>query len=82
MCRDNPLKIVMPAAETSPFAKVGGLGDVVGALPRALAKLGASPMVILPAYRDTLSGAFDIRPCSAIPGIDVRMDSYLEHAPV
>jgi starch synthase len=78
----RPLRIVMPAAEASPFAKVGGLGDVVGALPRALAKLGATPIVILPAYRETLSGAFDIRPCSAVPGFDVPMRSAVEHAAV
>ena len=78
----RPLRIVMPAAEASPFAKVGGLGDVVGALPQAVAKLGAIPIVILPAYRETLSGAFDICPCSAVPGFDVPMRSAVEHAAV
>ena len=78
MPHTRPLRIVMPAAEASPFAKVGGLGDVVGALPRALAKLGATPLIILPAYRETLSGAFDIRPCSAVPGFDVPMRSAVE----
>ena len=82
MTRDNPLRIVMSAAEASPYAKVGGLGDVVGALPRALAKLGALPLVILPAYRDTLSGPFEVRPCRAVPGFDVPMQSFVEHASV
>ena len=78
----NPLRIVMPAAEASPFAKVGGLGDVVGALPRALAKLGASPMIVLPAYRDALSGANDIRQCGAVPSFEVPMPSFFVHASV
>ena len=82
MSRGNPLRIVMPAAEASPFAKVGGLGDVVAALPRALAKLGAAPMVIIPAYKEALSGGSDIRPCSAVPGFDVPMRSAVEPAAV
>ena len=30
------LRILLVASEASPFAKTGGLGDVTGALPRAL----------------------------------------------
>lgn len=33
-------KIFMVSSEVSPFAKTGGLGDVVGSLPSALGKLG------------------------------------------
>ena len=80
MTRNDPLRVVMPAAEMSPLAKVGGLGDVVGALPRALANLGAKPMVILPAYRETLSRGFDIRPCNAVRGFDVLLGSSVERA--
>ncbi len=41
----------MLSSEVFPFAKTGGLGDVAGALPRALAKLGAETAVVLPYYR-------------------------------
>src|ERR1019366_7860409 len=35
----------------APFAKTGGLADVLGALPRALAALGEEVAVVLPRYR-------------------------------
>jgi starch synthase len=40
------------SAESVPFAKVGGLGDVIGALSRAVADLGCSVAVFLPRYAD------------------------------
>ncbi len=46
----KPLKIAMITPECVPFAKTGGLADVVGALPKALRELGHEPIVILPKY--------------------------------
>ncbi len=76
------LKVVMFAAEASPFAKVGGLGDVMGALPKALAKLGVRTAVVIPYYRAARAGGFDIRRCDSVPGFDVPMGSSIEHAEV
>ena len=46
-----PLNILFVSAEVAPFAKTGGLGDVSGALPRYLARLGHDVRVVLPLYR-------------------------------
>ncbi len=43
-------KILMVASEAVPFAKSGGLGDVLGALPQAMKKLGNDVRVVLPKY--------------------------------
>jgi starch synthase len=44
------LSILFVSAEVSPFAKTGGLGDVCGALPKALARLGEEVVVVTPWY--------------------------------
>jgi len=47
------MNIAFAASEGVPFSKTGGLADVVGALPRALAALGHQVSVYLPRYRQT-----------------------------
>lgn len=44
------LRVLMIASEAQPFSKTGGLADVVGALPRALARLGHEVTVVTPRY--------------------------------
>jgi starch synthase len=45
------LKIAILAVETAPFAKNGGLGDVIGSLPKALGEIGVETKVFLPKYK-------------------------------
>jgi starch synthase len=46
------MNILMVASEATPFAKTGGLADVLGGLPEALAQRGERVAVVLPAYRN------------------------------
>jgi starch synthase len=48
---ERKLSILMVAAEAHPLAKVGGLADVMGALPRALRQQGHDVRLALPFYR-------------------------------
>jgi len=44
------MRILFAASEALPYAKTGGLADVIEALPRALVKLGHEVAVFLPSY--------------------------------
>lgn len=47
----SSLHIALVSAEVTPFVKTGGLGDIAGALPKALARLGHRVTIVLPRYR-------------------------------
>jgi starch synthase len=55
-------KILLAASEVVGFAKTGGLADVTGSLPRALARLGHQCAVVMPLYRGTRLGRHPITP--------------------
>jgi len=59
------LSLLFVASEAAPFAKEGGLGDVVGALPKYLARLGHDVRVVIPRYYSIHLEKHSLRP---LPG--------------
>ena len=75
-----PLRILMVAAEGVPYAKTGGLADVIGALPRALKRLGHDVRVVLPRYQSIAAERWQLR--TAVADLPVPMDAEVEHVRV
>lgn len=73
------MRIAILSSEAVPFAKTGGLGDVAGALPKALRANGADVFLVLPLYeqinRQLLSGLF-------IENLEVDWRGAIRHIPV
>jgi starch synthase len=59
------LRVCVCTSEAVPFAKTGGLADVAGALPRALADAGCDVRVVLPAYQSINRERFAFRQIGA-----------------
>ncbi|MGA7217847.1 MAG: glycogen synthase GlgA [Candidatus Sulfotelmatobacter sp.] len=72
------MNIAFVASEGVPFSKTGGLADVVGALPRALAALGHQVSVYLPLYRQTRLAD----PATVVASITIPFDDKYRFASV
>lgn len=56
MTMAEPVRVLFLTAEAAPFAKIGGLGDVGGSLPKALHAMGYDVRVFMPAYHNIEAG--------------------------
>ena len=65
------LKILLVSSEVVPFAKTGGLADVAGALPCALAAMGHDVRVAMPKYAAVDDEKFSLLPI--LGDIQVRL---------
>lgn len=73
------MRIAMIAAEAAPYAKVGGLGDVLGALPKALERLGGAVSVIVPRHG---AGSWEGAVAGRVPHLDVPFGGRVERAEI
>jgi starch synthase len=78
------MNIVIVTTEIVPFSKVGGLADVMGALPDSLERLGCTVSIITPLYKSIDRKTFGIEPEPNVPELSVtvgdRMDSFHVHS--
>ncbi len=72
--KGTSMHIVFAASECAPFAKTGGLADVVGALPAELTRLGHRVTVYLPRYRGVLEHVEE--PKVVLPSLTIPFESY------
>ncbi|MEM8886089.1 MAG: glycogen/starch synthase, partial [Planctomycetota bacterium] len=69
------LRVLHVSMECVPFAKVGGMADVVGALPGALREIGVEGAVLLPYYPQVYAGD----PGPEIATFDIGIGGYVHH---
>ncbi|HTI14585.1 MAG TPA: glycogen synthase [Dictyobacter sp.] len=74
MQSEQPLKVLVLAAEIEPFAKVGGLAEVVGALPKSLQALGHDVRLVMPRYRQVDLQHFHLE--TILENVPVPMGKY------
>jgi len=72
------MNILMVAAEMSPLVKVGGLADVLGALPAALARRGHHVRIVLPLYGDIDRTTPGLRPHQGLGLLPVRIGQRMQ----
>ena len=75
------MKILWVTSEATPYAKTGGLADVSGALPEALAKRGHQVTVFMPYYRQQM-GKLNLKFTGRLDLIGVPFGAGMEWAGV
>lgn len=75
-----PLRILMVATEMVPFAKTGGLADVMGALPKALRAAGHDVCVVMPCYGWIAPERFAMQ--TVVQALPVPIEETVDYASV
>ena len=71
---EKKMKVVLVSTEMVPFSKVGGLADVVGALPDDLERLGCDLVIFTPLYSEVDRKKFKIKPEKNIERMNVPVN--------
>src|SRR3990167_7208781 len=74
------MEIVFVASEMVPFASTGGLGEVMGSLPKEIARLGYDVSVFLPKYKKISERDFPIKSTGEV--IHIPVGSEIETAEI
>src|SRR3974390_407515 len=72
------MRILFVASEALPYAKTGGLADVIEALPKALVKLGHEAAVFLPRYRGVKSNKVILPSVTIAQGPRLRFPAIMD----
>ena len=67
------MNIAIVSSEVAPFAKTGGLADIIGALPKALHLLGHDVRVFMPKYSSVDEAQYDLHYEYTIGEMPVRV---------
>ena len=83
---DSPdsMRILYSTAEAEPLVKVGGLGEVSGALPGTLRQLGVDIRLLIPAYRgviEAIQGQPIGESSQVVPGVDEPVQLFRGNMP-
>src|SRR5262245_57564030 len=71
------MRILHAATEAFPYVKVGGLSDVMGALPVALRGLGLDCRLLLPGFPGVLDGVKGLVPSRRVGGLPFALGARL-----
>lgn len=73
------MHIAFIASEASPFAKTGGLADVIGTLPLALERAGHEVSMVVPAHRAVLASDHPVEVASAAVSVSGLPQTFSVH---
>ncbi|MBX7100381.1 MAG: glycogen synthase [Myxococcaceae bacterium] len=71
-----PMRLLYLTSEMAPFAKTGGLADVMGALPKQLHRMGHNVQVFLPAYASIDRKKYPFQKADGLEPLDLSLGQH------